>query len=955
MQKKAIASRQLVREPASGRSPLLPSGPFRSSHRALFLGAALALAGGSVLSSCDVHREDACLSWAGEGGEFSNGCLGLDLRIDSAPSVSGSPAAVFLSIAPSIASERTQVEIDLPPTLSLSRSPDDSVVLPIEVPFERDLGTRVTSYHALVPGRQITESFEVSARRPGIGAITVRVRSLDRSHIEASRTVWLRVGAGDHPSEIGNMPAWIRDGLAHTTSLPEVEASPPPHPKPEPGEDEACLDGFAQFVTEGGSFAPVSRATVEIWSAWAGKAPTLLATAESADDGYFWGCFHNRDSSHPNEGANPFFRVILRNSSWDVTDKVGNKPYSYTWPVVVCDQCGGNVDPSSAYAQNIENVLTSVGAVMPPNDAVPALGRAITIHNDVEEGYAWVRDKKNATCWDGQCASFEVIWGNKPGDNGAYFSGSSTIVLDDDAWSRKWVVLHEVGHAVMHRMYQSYPDNWLCDPHYFYASSSESCAFTEGFATWFALRVMKSPKLASIGEDADWNFEARSWDDYDAIPLGVGHETVEGPVVGALWDLVDAADEWPWDRTYQASGAANDRVWLTIKSNKPVTYKDFMDAYLLEYANDDDWPRWNALATAFQNTLDLHEFRDPKFGSRPHVPDLLRHAFQFEIPPSDTLWHVIALRSDRPDLGTDHSLDLYDDLGLSTKLIPTEALPLGIEEFVAVHNVTPQPATRTLYPAVEQVLGERGYTISHSTSTLLTPGHVSVLLDAEDNDGLDGLASAWTLSGLTQGKLTGLRAVAHGSGQKVDLFLLDGSGSVSSRSQAAKSSSLPAGKEQGFTFDAPSPGGPSSDHRDGAVVLAREKSGVVDVFLDQTPPTLAAQVHAFVGGFFDVLTVAANDAETGVIRIRFAIGGSPIDTAAWLEFDDTDGWEDGTCYMELSQGFVQPYFCMGSKSLDITNYVSELFPIGKPIPIEVQVMNGAGLISESAITYLSSP
>jgi hypothetical protein len=101
-------------------------------------------------------------------------------------------------------------------------------------------------------------------------------------------------------------------------------------------------------------------------------------------------------------------------------------------------------------------------------------------------------------------------------------------------------VLHEMGHAVMWNVYGGdWPISCLqyasgyCIEHYLKLASGDECAWTEGWANFWAMAVKESPYLFGYNlETPTW--DTSGWDDGDEV---------EGRVAGALWDIYDSHDD----------------------------------------------------------------------------------------------------------------------------------------------------------------------------------------------------------------------------------------------------------------------------------------------------------------------------------------------------------------------------------------------------------------------------
>ncbi len=126
--------------------------------------------------------------------------------------------------------------------------------------------------------------------------------------------------------------------------------------------------------------------------------------------------------------------------------------------------------------------------------------------------------------------------------DGNYFRPPVIHLTDTAPWATD-IVAHESGHSVMYRAYKNWlPDNDCPAPRQVNLNSAIHCAWFEGWADFTALAVNGDPVLAGDSGDA-LNLETPTWytPDWDT---GM---RVEGHVAGALWDILDAANEPPHD------------------------------------------------------------------------------------------------------------------------------------------------------------------------------------------------------------------------------------------------------------------------------------------------------------------------------------------------------------------------------------------------------------------------
>jgi len=165
----------------------------------------------------------------------------------------------------------------------------------------------------------------------------------------------------------------------------------------------------------------------------------------------------------------------------------------------------------------------------------------------------------------------EVIWPEVHSD--FHTLGYHIHLESGDAWTPD-VILHEYGHAVMHKVYDdSYPSTTNCSPHEFDKYSSYTCAFTEGWATFVYSAIENSPSTI-------WgNLESGLQRPNDVQPA----DQVEGEIAGILWDIFDPSNEGQWDSLYSDITP----IWDVLIKTRPDTVHKFWDSWKSEGYNEE--------------------------------------------------------------------------------------------------------------------------------------------------------------------------------------------------------------------------------------------------------------------------------------------------------------------------------------------------------------------------------
>lgn len=126
-----------------------------------------------------------------------------------------------------------------------------------------------------------------------------------------------------------------------------------------------------------------------------------------------------------------------------------------------------------------------------------------------------------------------VVW--YPGSTeGAYYMPGKFVHLSDESANYPSIPMHEVAHNYMYNAYGRFPNAPNCSPHYIERSSSQGCAWTEGWADFVALVANGSPYFY-FSNGSSTNLEYTNWFDRG--------DTVQGRIAGALWDMYDAQQD----------------------------------------------------------------------------------------------------------------------------------------------------------------------------------------------------------------------------------------------------------------------------------------------------------------------------------------------------------------------------------------------------------------------------
>ncbi|MFD5246282.1 metalloprotease [Amycolatopsis sp. NPDC058340] len=296
----------------------------------------------------------------------------------------------------------------------------------------------------------------------------------------------------------------------------------------------ACLTGtlaFDHLDAEAGTSKPLRtqvarNANWELWGrTGSGTATRLARGITGASDGRFTAC-------HTASLAEAYVRFRSSSTSmWRVV-KAANNTTDYTF--------------DSARRTNVSGTQ-DLGTVKVPS----TLQRAWKVVDTLNVLY-WKRANPVSSCWtarqaDGRCDQITFVWDPKVADGGYWdYPGTNYVFLGNTMPDSKHLILHEAGHWLQWQLYgRDFPVVTGCNPHYIEKHSSESCAWTEGFADAVAAYALGDYRYV-YDNGSSYSFEndasTPGWDDGD---------TVQGRVGSSLLDLwaADGPDGGNWNRT----------------------------------------------------------------------------------------------------------------------------------------------------------------------------------------------------------------------------------------------------------------------------------------------------------------------------------------------------------------------------------------------------------------------
>lgn len=795
-------------------------------------------------------------------------CIGVDASLSRAPAV-GQTAKLTFRVSADVA-RTANISVRLPENLVFVSAPDA-----LQVSHGRASGAA-----SFAADQSRSYSALVKAVAPGSGQIEVRAIAKTQYGADAGADyVFLtsgqstarsslaiqspRVGdVADRPSGAQPVRTTNRPYVAADVSEPDVIQTAS---QPSFAQVTECATGSWTYQDQNGFWHPSMNIWVRAWD----KNPfgdTVLASGVTAGNGSFNLCFDNAETGAFDSGtADVYVTFTTENTLWRVGDNRSSGAPDFQWATGVTNNVGGGT-------LNYGSLTSGDPALMP----------GLHAFDEVNDAFLAVP----GNVWDQTGGSDQklVMWA--PGStDGTYESGGVVHLAANDP-SAPITVNHELAHAIMYDVYEgAFPSAPNCNPHTIQGSYSQGCGWTEGFAEWFPAMVYNDP-FFRWADGGSLNLENPTW----GTSGWSNGDWPEGRVAGAMIDISDSANESPWDRRSDGSFAGQ---WSTFQGNISNTY--------IQFAQQGGYTgSTSALSTIYNNTID-YGFRDPlgNYASltRPTPPNQSpippgssnRHSYSYNT--STVYWSVIA---ERPPVGTDYDLALYDDFGL-TAFLASSAWGGNAIDFVAVDSNSGGRPFGDYYPQVYQFSGTGNYQVELAQGTdqaspsiqgasskpdAAAPSTAEVGSQALFMGSNDIVAVRDTF--LTAGVRVYARIVPTNSGQNPELFLMTDAGiPIKNRSSASASSyGNPAGQAEQLSFM------PSVSEWGGLVITNVAGSGSYNLYVDDSAPSGSVTINsgAAFTRFTNVsLALSASDPQTNVSQMQISTDGV-FDTEPWVPY-----------------------------------------------------------------------
>jgi len=282
-------------------------------------------------------------------------------------------------------------------------------------------------------------------------------------------------------------------------------------------------------------------------------------------------------------------RLVVVNPDWGTSNSVNNAFSMRTGVTVFSD---GTHDIGSWYILNDNNYE-----------------RAFWIERDLIDAWRYVFFGTGSTQSPQETTGPTTVEWKIDSTDGTYYSRGGNIHLKGADPLSDTVVNHEYGHNIMWTIYGAWMPTTNCpSPHYVNGTSHVNCAWTEGWANFITIAVNNDPVYrwssgSSINlETPTWG--SSTWDDGD---------DVEGRVAGALWDILDSANEGfdlytdnignIWDTIYHQTDSNFSLYWSAWKARGHNANKAVMSIYqnTIDYriGGDDNYEQNDTLGTAY--------------------------------------------------------------------------------------------------------------------------------------------------------------------------------------------------------------------------------------------------------------------------------------------------------------------------------------------------------------------
>ena len=536
--------------------------------------------------------------------EGRTSCIQVKTTIANAMQVGQAGEVSVEVLSDSSVTGKAIVSLELPPSFSVVSMPAGFATAKVSTSkSDGTIGMTLNGNLNLAGGNTANLKFSVKPTAAGAGSIRAIVTDPSHQSIGGEDSVSLTYGTDRASSKFGiTIPAVIATARPGSTAKPvqfkpALKARPatlPPQPVPNLPARRAhsagttCMRGTFVYQDHNGVVHPADNIAVYANDENVGD-DYRLASGVTGTDGSFNLCF-NSSGTGPGElnNADPYIQLKTEVAYWKVVKSDGEP---YLWHTAVTNNATSGTHDLGTFSTGNANTQ-----------------RALALYDAINRAY-WAIPG----CWDevGTCEQKVANWW--PDLNVWPQASRNRFWMPGPGPDYPFVSLHELGHTIMYDAYQhNWPASTCPNPHYGGLGEDEGCAFSEGWASWFAGHVLQDGQFG--GWDApdgnnllgsfhsDHRLEDQWW--HDNWFWG---DTVEGRVAGALWDMEDYSStglDSYWDRM---SGRFNE-LWHTFQVHDDTD--NFREFWAQRGADGYDTTSQNALATLYGDTIDINSFHD---------------------------------------------------------------------------------------------------------------------------------------------------------------------------------------------------------------------------------------------------------------------------------------------------------------------------------------------------------
>jgi hypothetical protein len=672
-------------------------------------------------------------------------CVSITGRLGSAPAVGGR-AELTVEVVSQIDIDRVRIQVDLPDLLRWDKTPDGVLVerRASTVPSDHGAVTSAVTVVDLKAGQPWVLNAGVTAVRTG--STVLRLRATSSIGVAGGGEVHVPLTIGAQPAtSILGMPegddaaaptpkdAVVTPANPHLAYVPaSTEGLPQPVPSGTPAPQQlSCVTGSFEYRDNDGAFHASKNLQYQVWDDDIGG-DDLLTVGLTDGNGGYQACFDNRDSIGGRGGQDVYVRAVTESGQWRIQDH-DEDPFAF--------HSGTHDELGDGRTHDFGRLHTANPADMPAYHA----------YDQADDAASFTPGQ----CWDEHdedCRLIQVEWEPGSTEGTLYDPNDDEVRLRGPDPNTPWVVLHELGHAVMDDVYDDdgYPrveDD--CLEHFVTRQEGPICAWVEGFADWYGVAVLDNPDIPQHGnvETATWG--TPGWDNGDRV---------EGRIAGALWDLddIDPVGGEVWD----AYDDSLTNIWNTFLGPADTTRaaNTFHD-YWTHRGQDGHNVGDLALGALFQNTID-YGFRQPLTDGAEQVRPVPLVPHNYTYQTQFLFWSVVALRS---PAGADYDLILFDDRDqqqqLADSIVRTEI------DFVAVDSNAGRRPLGDYYPRVVAANGTDNYVIELADAGDLLPAATTRAM------GVNDLVAVWDLC-LAAGQEVTVTVTPGAPTQDAELFIM---------------------------------------------------------------------------------------------------------------------------------------------------------------------------------------